>query len=381
MSVQGGGGAFLRFIAVGALNTALTFGCYVALVHFVHYQLAYAIAYAAGIVLQFLLHSRLVFRVPMRLANLAGYPPIHVVLYSFGAALLHVLVARMGMDSRIAPLLVIGLSIPLSFVLTRAWLARDVAGDVRAPDVPTPGAPLLSLVIPAYNEAGYLPRLLDSIDAARARFRGGAASVEVIVADNASTDSTAGIARSRGCAVASVEKRCIAAARNGGASLARGSFLCFVDADMRIHPETFNVVADTLAMRRVIAGATGVTLERWSTGILLTWMVMLPLIVLTRMDTGVVFCRRSDFEAIGGYDESRLFAEDVDFLWRLRKLGRPRGQGLACATRAKAIASMRKFDKYGDWHYFTQMPRLGWRMLRDPTARSGFVTRYWYEDR
>lgn len=253
--------------------------------------------------------------------------------------------------------------------------------NVPATSTATRAPPLFSLVIPAFNEALLLPRLLDSVDAARVRYRDGADAVEVIVADNASTDDTAGIAHARGCVVAPVAKRCIAAARNGGAALARGDYVCFVDADMRVHPDTFNVIADTLAKPQVIAGATGVTLERWSLGLRLTWIAVVPVVLLTGIDTGVVFCRRRDFEAIGGYDETRLFGEDVDFLWRLRKLGKTRGQRLARATRAKAIASTRKFDKYGDWHYLTEMPRLALRMLRDPTARSEFVSRYWYDDR
>jgi len=57
--------------------------------------------------------------------------------------------------------------------------------------------PDLSLVIPAYNEASCLPRLLDTIDAARQRYAGGAGAIEVIVADNSSTDDTAAIARAR----------------------------------------------------------------------------------------------------------------------------------------------------------------------------------------
>ncbi len=251
-----------------------------------------------------------------------------------------------------------------------------------------PDLPRFSLIIPAFNEAALLPRLLDSVDAARANYRGSRDAmrsqideIEVIVADNASTDATAEIASARNCVVATVEKRCIAAARNGGAALARGTTLCFTDADMRVHPETFNVIADTLANPRVIAGATGCTFERWSVGLALTWATFMPFVWLTRMDTGVVFCRRADYEAIGGYDESRMIAEDVDFLWRLRKLGKPRGQGLVRATRAKTIASTRKFDTYGDWHYFTQMPRIGWRMLRNPHIRDDFVRRYWYEDR
>lgn len=241
--------------------------------------------------------------------------------------------------------------------------------------------PQFSLVIPAFNEAALLPRLLDSIDVARSRFGGARESVEVILANNASTDATAEIAGARGCVVAMVEKRCIAAARNGGAAMARGSILCFVDADMRVHPDTSNVIADTVADPRVVAGATGVTMERWSLGLAATWALAMPLVWLTKMDTGVVFCRNVDFKTIGGYDESRQFAEDVNFLWRLRRLGKPRAQRLARARGAQAICSARKFDKYGDWHFFTHMPRVGWRLLRDPRTRQEFAQRYWYEDR
>lgn len=76
--------------------------------------------------------------------------------------------------------------------------------------------PKISLVIPAFNEEEHLPRLLDSVDRARQVYHRGADEVEVVVADNASTDRTAKIARARGCRVVHLEKRVIAAARNGG---------------------------------------------------------------------------------------------------------------------------------------------------------------------
>ena len=234
-----------------------------------------------------------------------------------------------------------------------------------------------SLVIPAYNEARLLPRLLDSVDAARSRYRG---SVQVIVADNASTDETAAIAAARGCEVARVEKRRIAAARNGGAQLARGDSVCFIDADSSIHAETFNAIDEALARADVVGGATGVFPERWSLGIVATWMVMMPVVWLTGMDTGVVFCRRADFEALGGYDEERELAEDVAFMWALKRLGARRGQKLARLTHVKAMASMRKFDRHGEWHYFTTVIPQGVPALFRRSARTKLAQRYWYTD-
>ena len=237
-------------------------------------------------------------------------------------------------------------------------------------------SPRFSLIVPAYNEALLLPRLLDSLEVARAAF-GPPEAVELIVADNGSTDETAAIATARGCQVVPVAKRVIAAARNGGAGVATGEVVAFVDADSRVHPRTFVEIDRVLSGGGVVGGATGVRLERWSLGIVFTWMLIVPLVVAMRMDTGVVFCRREDFVSIGGYDERRLVGEDVAFLLALRRLGRTRGEHLVRVRRAKAIASTRKFDEFGDWHYFPLIVE-GLRHLLGgrPTE---FTDRYWYK--
>lgn len=243
------------------------------------------------------------------------------------------------------------------------------------------GAPYFSVIVPAYNEEQYLPRLLDTIDAARSRYHRGPDGVEVIVGDNVSTDATAQIAASRGCSVVTVEKRVIGAVRNAASRIARGELIAFVDADARIHPETFNAVEARMTTGNFIGGATGVRLERWSLGLAVTYALMVPWVVLLRMDTGFVFCRRADFEAIGGYDESRLFAEDVALLIALRRLGRTRGQKLTRVRSVKALASMRKFDEHGEWHYFTM---VGTYLLDTLTRRDrmgSFADRYWYKPR
>ena len=238
--------------------------------------------------------------------------------------------------------------------------------------------PRFSLIIPAYNEEAYLPALLISVGAARARYAGGSDAIEVIVADNASTDATAELARSNGCRVVSEERRIIAAVRNTGARCARGKVFVFLDADNRMHPETFNAIDKSLATGRVIAGSSGVKMQRISPGIATTYALMVPLVWLTRMDTGAVYCRREDFEAIGGYNENLLFAEDVQFLWDLMRLGRKRGQKLCRIRSVKAIYSTRKFDQYGDWHWLGLMLRFFYGMLFSKSSLDRFARLYWY---
>lgn len=249
---------------------------------------------------------------------------------------------------------------------------KRYTGEVSGP---SSDAPRFSLIIPAFNEAELLPRLLDSVDVAGASYDG---AVEVIVADNASSDATAAIARDRGCRVVAVERRAIASARNGGAAAARGEILAFTDADGRIHPRTFAVIDRAMASGRFVAGATGGRFERWSAGLVATFALFAPLAIATGFDTGVVFCRRDDFTAIGGYDESRLFAEDVAFLLALRRYGKATGRRLARPAGARTTISTRKFDRWGDWHFFTRMPAVGWRLLQDPRAATEFARDYWY---
>jgi len=237
----------------------------------------------------------------------------------------------------------------------------------------------LTVIIPAYNEEKYLPRLLDSIAVARANYSGGADQIEVIVADNDSTDRTAEVAAARGARVIHVAKRRIAAARNGGARAARGEILCFIDADSAIHPQTFDAVDNAMKTGRYVWGVTGAKMERMSFALFITYWMFMPMVLLTGLDTGLSFCRREDFEAVGGYDESRLYAEDVKFPMALRRLGRTRGQRTIRTPQVKALACTRKFDQFGDWHYFWMLGHVFKSLITWNWHDEKLADRYWYD--
>ena len=99
---------------------------------------------------------------------------------------------------------------------------------------PYNGRVTISVLVPAYNEAGGLAASLTSIRAAMAAFTARGWATELVVCDNNSTDATAAIARAHGAAVVFEPINQIGRARNVAAAYASGDWLVFVDADS--HP-------------------------------------------------------------------------------------------------------------------------------------------------
>jgi len=174
-------------------------------------------------------------------------------------------------------------------------------------------SPTASFVIPAANEADYLPATLRSIQSL-----GTAVDHEVIVADGGSTDGTRSLAREAGARVV-CEPGSIAAGRNAGARVARGEWLAFVDADTTVRP---NYLDRMLAFVREngVAGASSrcrVTDPLRGKAMQVVVNRVFPLLdppVLPGFNT---FVRRSAFEAVGGYPP--VGNEDTAFS---RRLGR-----------------------------------------------------------
>jgi len=77
----------------------------------------------------------------------------------------------------------------------------------------------------------------------------------------------------------------------------------------------------SLESGQFIGGGVLIYPERWSLGIASSLMVLLPLLIWHRVSAGMFWCFKSDFDSIGGFDESIICVEDLDFGKRLKKLG------------------------------------------------------------
>ncbi len=113
-----------RFLAFGALNTLATYALYCVLVAFIAPQPAYAIVFALGIGLAYVLNSRYVFAAPIRAGTAALYPLVYAAQYGANALLIDVFIGA-GLGPRAALAVALVIVTPLSFVLNRRVLTRN----------------------------------------------------------------------------------------------------------------------------------------------------------------------------------------------------------------------------------------------------------------
>lgn len=118
------GSRFLRFLVMGGVNTAVTYGIFLLCHVWLGHQLSYAIAYVCGIVLSYFLNAAVVFRATVSWRSFFLYPLVYVAQYLAGAAVLELAVRAWGIPSQLAPLVAIAATIPLTFVLSRWVLTR-----------------------------------------------------------------------------------------------------------------------------------------------------------------------------------------------------------------------------------------------------------------
>jgi GT2 family glycosyltransferase len=181
----------------------------------------------------------------------------------------------------------------------------------------------VSVVVPALNQASQLAGQLERVLGQDGDDR----LVEVLVADNGSTDGTGQLLEwmsRRHPSLRRVDASARsgpAAARNIGAETAQGDALVFCDADDEVAPgwlsaciaglENADAAVGSFDFAILNGGAPGPPVE-YST----EHFQFLPAGLGANLAV-----RREAFRAIGGFDEALRAGEDIDFCWRLQLQG------------------------------------------------------------
>jgi GT2 family glycosyltransferase len=186
-------------------------------------------------------------------------------------------------------------------------------------------APLVSVVIPCYNQGRFLREALASV--ARQTYP----RVELIVVDDGSTDDTSAVAASCGVRCIRQENRGVSAARNRGAAAATGEFVVFLDADDRLLPHGLEANVDAFAERPEVALVSGWYRHLTPTGEPVPWSS--PPLTPPERNHYVAFLessyyiacpaqamfRRDMLLAANGFDESYTAAEDYELYLRMAR--------------------------------------------------------------
>lgn len=198
---------------------------------------------------------------------------------------------------------------------------------------------MLSIIIPTHNEEHYLPKLLKCIKEQDYK------DYEIIIGDSFSTDKTIEIARRYGCRIVKdmVPNGGPARGRNNGAKAAKGDMLLFMDADVRISDDFLHKAAAELKERKIDAAGcylvpdSGNIFDKFNHFVLNSWFGVMQYI-WPHMVGQCIFSKKKIHRKLNGFDETILFAEDMDYVNRSRKFGKFR-----MLNSVKIISSTRRF--------------------------------------
>ena len=184
--------------------------------------------------------------------------------------------------------------------------------------------PRVSVIIPAYNYAHYLPEAIDSV------LQQDYPRYELIVVDDGSTDNTPAVVAAYGERVRYVHQRNagLPAARNTGIRAARHNYVCFLDADDVLRGSVLRKAMHT--MNRLPPAFAIVAFPSQyidGTGKLLPTKQLVrnqgkeiigrDIILKTRFGTTGLLAKREVFAECGFFDETLRSSEDRDMWIRI----------------------------------------------------------------
>jgi glycosyltransferase involved in cell wall biosynthesis len=176
--------------------------------------------------------------------------------------------------------------------------------------------PLISVIIPVYNGANFLPEAIATIEEQAYE------PLEIIVIDDGSTDDLATVVASYGDRLRYVyqDNQGPAAARNHGITLAQGEFIAFLDVDDQWPANKLQnqlaVLTDQPELA-VVNGYMQLMQARIGPDHNLTFVdILAPGLSI---NLGSALFRAAVFDTVGLFDPEQIHSEDVDWFMRARE--------------------------------------------------------------
>lgn len=184
--------------------------------------------------------------------------------------------------------------------------------------------PAITLLVPCYNAAQFLPRLHEAVRALTVPF------ARVLCYDDGSIDETVAVARSLGLEILTGHpNRGVAHARNQLALAASTEWIHFHDADDLIDPAYVAQLSPWCDVRHDVVSCDADWIDETSRALVIAWRydpaelarAPYPHLLTHAMGLNSSIIRRSSWALIGGCDERLKMWEDADVHIRLARSG------------------------------------------------------------
>jgi rSAM/selenodomain-associated transferase 2 len=241
----------------------------------------------------------------------------------------------------------------------------------------------VSIIIPTLNEEKILPELFKNLEQLNP------VPYEIIFVDGPSKDETACMIEKRGYKLIRMVAKGRSIQMNEGAYQANGDLIVFLHADTKVPGNLVRIVSDTLKNKKItLAGFTNIMKGKGKIrkfipiqNKLKSYLVSFLYNPIRCMCFGfrlifgnqVMFCRKTDFIKIGGFNHDLPIMEDADLCRRINALGSIKQISERVYSSDRRLASLGIFQAYVQYVRIYFYWRLGaspvWLKSQDENIR------------
>lgn len=127
-------GRLVRFAGVGVINTGTYYALYLALRTQIPYMAAHVCAFVTAMFISYFLNCYVTFRRPPKWRTFLLFPLSNVANFVITTVGLRVAVAGLGLDQRIAPLVVALVAIPITYLVAHHIMLGRLGGMPPQPE-------------------------------------------------------------------------------------------------------------------------------------------------------------------------------------------------------------------------------------------------------